>query len=131
MNKIITILIGQFLFSCNGTTTQNLETAKFKNNINHSDTITFGNLIGTWILKDSNVNVNFKSFKIDSSGFHNITDSAINHYKLLVEGNKFSIGIYVTENKNLITYYSHDTLKIYWTSGQHETYIRQTKSTKE
>jgi len=126
-----TMLVGLIMFSCSDPTIKNNEINKSNENITRSDSIRFANLIGKWTLKEPNVNVNFKTFIIDSSGFNYLTNSSVHHYKLLVEGDKFCIGIFVTENRNLITYYSQDTLKIYWISGQHETYIRQTKSTEK
>lgn len=122
-------IVAYSLFSCNDSTVNNLDSTKSNEIYAYSDSIPFGDLIGKWTLEKPNNNIGFKTFIIDSSGFHNVTDSSIIHYKLLLQGNKFIISIYVTEKMNLITYYATDTIKIYWTSGQHETYIRETRST--
>lgn len=92
-----------------------------------SDSIPLVDLIGKWSLIDANNNAYFKSFIIDSNGFHNITDTNIGHYKLSIEGNKLILG--ADRYQNLITSFAIDTLTIYWSSGQYETYIREVEPT--
>lgn len=126
-----TLIFGLILFSCNSNTIHKLENIQNAEFPVSADSITFHELFGKWTLKIPNRNAPYSTFIIDSNGFHNLTDSSLNTYKLKVDAEMFIIVIDSTESKNLITYHSHDTLTIYWTSGLHETYIRTSKLTRE
>lgn len=127
LNDIESILISAALIivfaqSCSDSKTDKQYETTIERSLLFSDSIPVVDLIGNWSLKDTNHNVRFKSFVIDSNGLHNITDTNIWHYKLSIEGKKLMLGS--ERNQNLITYYTIDTLTVYWNSGEYVTYIR-------
>jgi hypothetical protein len=127
--KFILSFIAVIVFiitSCNDTKIDKLNLHNKNNHFLFSDSIPIVDIIGKWSLKEANNNAHFKSFIIDSNGFHNITDTNIWHYKLSIEGNKLILGI--DRSQNLITSFATDTLTIYWNSGQYETYIRNSRN---